>query len=81
MNNYVAAKNHAFWQADPICCGSNLSEVNARNYILREPLRLRAEGEGKILKTAQCAVLLPEVSAAHCKRSHGARNRRCPYAD
>ena len=33
-------------------------------------------GEDEILKTAQCAVLSSEVSAAHYTRSRGARKRR-----
>ncbi len=37
-------------------------------------------GEGGFFKTAQCAVLPPEVSVAHYSRNRGARKRRWPCA-
>lgn len=43
--NYVAAKNRIFWQAATICANLRLGGVNARNYKIRLPLKLRAEGK------------------------------------
>ena len=43
--NDVAAKNHAFWQADPICENFRLGGVNARNYIYALGLRPKEIGD------------------------------------